>query len=64
MVWKEKNIMTFVRGRLVYQSDFIFVIVCYLFGSIPFGLLLSIFLKKHDPRLWFQKYWGNKYFEN
>ena len=33
------------------HSDFIFVIVCYLFGSIPFGLLLSKFLKKEDPRL-------------
>ena len=25
--------------------------MCYFFGSIPFGLLISKFLNKHDPRL-------------
>ena len=37
-----------------YNYSLIFVI-CYLIGSIPFGLLLSKLTKKNDPRLYGSK---------
>ena len=27
------------------------IILCYIIGSIPFGLLISLIFKKNDPRL-------------
>ena len=34
---------------------FLIFVICYLIGSIPFGLLLSKLTKKNDPRLYGSK---------
>ena len=31
-------------------DSILIILICYLVGSIPFGLLISILLKKNDPR--------------
>ncbi len=31
-------------------DSILIILICYLMGSIPFGLLISILLKKNDPR--------------
>ena len=52
MLVEEKNLMTFVREEDLY-TNFEFLIILlfsYICGSIPFGLILSIKLKKGDPR--------------
>ncbi len=32
-------------------ENVLILIICYFIGSIPFGLLISLFLNKNDPRL-------------
>ena len=56
MLVEGKNIMTFVKGRLVLQIIILFLFyICYFIGSIPFGLLISKITKKNDPRLFGSK---------
>ena len=32
-------------------ENLLILMICYLIGSIPFGLIISLILKKNDPRL-------------
>ena len=51
--WKEKILWHLLEEDLFinYIDIFLFFLISYAIGSIPFGLLLSFLFKKTDPRL-------------